>query len=116
MRRRLIRALAAAALAAVLCPAMADGQSVKWPSSSAPRPLPARDVKFPPYTTRALANGLSVVVVAHNEQPAITVRMIVRAGAAHDPVGRPGVAAMVATLLDQGTTTRTAQQVADAID
>jgi len=41
------------------------------------------------------------------------VGLTVRAGAAQDPEGRPGVASLVATLLDQGTTTRSAEQIAN---
>lgn len=65
---------------------------------------------------RTLANGLKVVVVTQHEQPAVSLRMIVRAGAANDPQGRAGLANMVASLLDQGTATRSAGDVAEAID
>jgi zinc protease len=88
----------------------------KWPSSSAPRPLPAHEVKFPPYELRSLPNGLQVVVVMHHEQPAVSLRLIVGAGSVQDPAGKPGVAALLTSVLDQGTTTKSAQQVADAID
>ncbi|MCK7521292.1 MAG: insulinase family protein [Ignavibacteriales bacterium] len=53
---------------------------------------------------------------AHHEQPSVSLRMLVGAGTAQDPPPKLGVANMVATLLDQGTTTRTAQQIADAVD
>lgn len=115
--RKTAMALAASLLAVCLGPAAAWGQSPpKWPSSSAPRPLPARDVKFPPYELRTLPNGLQVVVVMQTEQPAVSLRLIVRAGAAQDPAGKPGVAAMTASLLDQGTAAQTAEQLADTID
>lgn len=91
-------------------------QAPKWPSSTPPRPLAARDVPFPAYDVRTLPNGLRVVVVVHREQPAVSLRAIVQAGSAEDPAARPGVAAMVSTLLDQGTASRTAQQVAETID
>jgi zinc protease len=78
--------------------------------------LPARDVKFPPYEVRTLDNGLQVLVVLHHEQPAVSVRMLVRAGAAYDPPGKGGVATLTAALLDQGTTTKSAQEIADTID
>ena len=106
----------AAVIVAVGLAATASAQNPRWPSSSPPRPLAAREVKFPPYVVRTLPNGLQVVVVMHAEQPAVSMRAIVRAGGAQDPDGRPGVAAMVSTLLDQGTSTRSAAQVADAID
>jgi zinc protease len=82
-----------------------------------PRPLPVNgDVKFPPYEVRTLANGLQVVAVLHHEQPSVTVRLLVRAGAAEDPDGKAGVASLVGSLLDQGTTSRSAAAIADTID
>jgi len=110
------RRAVAALLAALLVPAVVAGQAARWPSSSPPRALSARDVRFPPYELRTLTNGLQLVVVMHTEQPAVSIRAIVRAGGAQDPEGKPGVAAMVSTLLDQGTATLTAEQVADTID
>lgn len=89
---------------------------VEWPRDNPPRPLPARPVTFPPYELRQLANGMQVVLVSQNEQPAISVRMIIRAGAAQDAKGKHGLAMMTATLLDQGAGTRTAEQIAEEID
>ena len=87
-----------------------------WPREGPPRPLPARPVVFPPYEIRKLANGLQVVLVSQNEQPSISVRMIIRAGAAQDPKGKHGMAMLTATLLDQGAGNRSAEQIADTID
>ena len=92
------------------------GQAQSWPTERPPRPLEARPVKFPPYELRKLPNGLQVVIVSHHEQPVVSVRMIVRAGAAQDPKGKMGVAMLTATLLDQGAGKRSAEQIADAID
>ena len=91
-------------------------RSKAWPSSRAPKPLQARDSSFPPYEIRTLANGLRVIVVSHHEQPAVSVRMLVRAGAAQDPRGKSGLSTLMAALLDQGTATRSAAQIADTID
>ncbi len=97
--------------------ARSEAQSrVDWPRQSPPRPLPARPVSFPPYEIRKMANGMQVVLVSQNEQPAISVRMIVRAGAAYDPKGKYGLAMMAAALLDQGSAKRNAEQIADEID
>lgn len=92
-----------------------DAQS-PWPTSRPPRPLAARDVQFPAYRTGALDNGLQVVAVSHHEQPVVSLRLLVKAGGAQDPPGRPGVAALLGALLDQGTTSRSASQIADTID
>jgi len=127
MTRRSLRACAPITLIALFVtgigPASAGAtagsplpQVKNWPSERPPRPTQAHAVKFPPYAVKTLANGLEVIAVSHHEQPVVSLRLIVRAGAAQDPDNRPGVAAMAATLLDQGTTTRSAEQIADAID
>jgi zinc protease len=100
----------------VLLATVVSGQAQQWPRENPPRPLPARAVTFPPYEIRKMPNGLQVVLVSHNEQPAISVRMIVRAGAANDPKNKLGLAMLTATLLDQGAGKRSAEQIADAID
>jgi zinc protease len=104
------------ACALALVSTAATAQVRDWPSERAPRPLPARDVKFPPYSMRTLSNGLQVVAVSHHEQPAVSLRLLVRAGGALDPVDKPGVASLAAAVIDQGTTTRSAEQIAATID
>ncbi len=114
---RTVRLAAAGIIGACLAaPHAAQAQVPSWPSESPPRPLPARSVAFPPYEVRTLPNGLQVVVVMHHEQPVVSVRLVVRAGCAQDPDGRPGLANLVASLLDQGTTARSAQEIAQSID
>ncbi len=77
----------------------------------------AKPFRFPKAEMKTLANGLRVFVVASQQQPAVTVRLVLTAaGAVHDPAGKPGVAAMAADLLTEGTEKRSAQQVAEAID
>jgi zinc protease len=103
--------LFAFALAGEVC-----GQVQDWPSENPPRPLSMREAKFPPYEISTLTNGLQLVTVSHHEQPAVSVRLLVRAGAVHNPAGKPSLAAMTAALLDQGTVTKSAAQIADQID
>lgn len=101
----------------LLAGSVATAQTAReWPSEGPPRPLPARSVKFPPYEVRTLGNGMQVVTVLHHEQPAVSIRLLVRAGAAQDPKGKGGVATLTAALLDQGTATKSAFQIADSID
>src|SRR5262245_20894658 len=90
-------------------PALA--QDRPWPAERPPRPLPARDIKFPPYEIRTLPNGLQVVAVLHHEQPAVSMRLLIRTGTASDPVGKLGLVHLLASLLDQGTTTKSAQEL-----
>ena len=107
------RALALLSAVMVAAPPAAVAQ---WPSERPPRPLVARGVEFPPYQMRTLPNGLQVVVVSHHEQPSVSLRLLIKAGASHDPKDKPGVASMTAGLLDQGTATRRAQEIATAIE
>ena len=111
-----VRLGAAGLLVLALCAVTVRGQAVNWPSENPPRPLSQREAKFPPYQVKTLPNGMQVVTVSHHEQPAVSVRLLVRAGAVHNPAGKPGVASMAAALLDQGTTTKSAAQIADQID
>ena len=99
-----------------LCVATAGAQSAAWPTERPPQPLAARDIKFPPYEIQTLAKGLQVVVVMHHEQPAVTMRLLVRAGTSSDPRQKLGLAHLAASLLDQGTKTMSAEEMNDAVD
>jgi zinc protease len=103
-------------LVALAVSTASSAQVRDWPSERPPRPLQAREVSFPPYQVKVLSNGLQVIAVSHHEQPAVSIRLIVRAGGAQDPSAKPGVAYVAAQLLDQGTTTKTAEQIANTID
>ena len=80
--RRLVRIVCALVLIGATG---AQAQVRDWPLELPPRPLPPRDVAFPPYEVRTLSNGMQVMTVLHHEQPAVTMRLLVRAGAAQDP-------------------------------
>jgi zinc protease len=79
-------------------------------------PAPLGKVTFPPYQTRKLSNGLTVYALEHREQPVVAIRLLIAAGAANDPADVSGVASMTADLLNQGTKTRSATDIAAAID
>ena len=108
------RLVASALVAGVLTICGADAQ--QWPTSRPPMPLNARPVDFPPYEIKTLANGLQVLVVLHHEQPSVSFRLLIRAGAMHEPAEKPGVANFTAGLLSQGTKTRDAGEIANLIE
>ena len=95
---------------------LAAAQSGAWPTERPPQPLAAREIRFPPYEIQTLPNGLQVVVVMHHEQPAVTMRLLIRAGTSSDSREKLGLAHLSASLLDQGTTTMSAQEMNDAVD
>ncbi len=117
-------ALVVGILGVVLCAAAVsaqvdrtpDGRFIMWPTERPPRPLAARDVNFPPYEIRTLRNGMQVIAVLHHEQPAVSMRLLIRTGAVQDPANKVGVATLTASLLDRGTQSKTAEEIADEID
>jgi zinc protease len=90
--------------------------AASWPNEFPPRPLAARPVNFPPYQMQTMPNGLRIIAVAHHENPIVSLRLLVGAGASVDPKGKTGLAHLAASLLDQGTTGATASQLNDEID
>lgn len=81
-----------------------------------PPPLPLKPVSFPEFSQATLASGARVIMVENHEQPVVTVSLRIKSGSAFDPEGKEGLAAAVASLLNKGTTTRSAREVAEAID
>ena len=108
------RAAVSALMAGLLTICIADAQ--QWPSSSPPGPLAARPVDFPPYEIKSLSNGLQVLIVRHHEQPSVSFRLLVRAGAMQEPDDKPGVASFAAGLINQGTKTKSAGELANEIE
>ena len=90
MRTALFRCAAAAAFLVAGGPVHAQTES--WPTEGPPPPLLAPDVVFPPYELRTLENGLQIVYVGAFEQPAVNVRLLVRAGASSDAGAAAGLA------------------------
>lgn len=74
---------------------------------------PAPTLSVPPIVTRQLANGLKVIIVEQHELPIADIVLEVRTGGEADPTGKPGVASLVASLLTEGTVTRTSLQIDD---
>jgi predicted Zn-dependent peptidase len=70
-------------------------------------------LRVPPITTRQLPNGLKIVVVEQHELPIADVLLEIRNGGEADPANRTGTAALTSALLTEGTTTRSALQIAD---
>lgn len=58
----------------------------------------------------------SPVLVSPSKSPLVTFKIVFRTGAAHDPAGKPGVAALTAAMLSQGGTRElTYKQIVDAM-
>ena len=77
---------------------------------------PPKPIVIPAPTIRTLPNGLQVVLVERHSLPMVTLRLVVKSGAECDPPNMPGTAALVNSLLTEGTVRRTARQIAEEID
>lgn len=62
------------------------------------------------------ANGMTVLVLEQHFLPIVEVHALVKTGSAQDPPDKAGLANLVASLLDEGTTTRSSKQLAEQID
>jgi zinc protease len=79
----------------------------------APPPTP---FVLPACTKTVLPNGLIVLMLEKHEFPIISMSLTLRSGSVADPAGKEGVAVLTAGLLRRGTTSRTAEQIANELD
>ncbi|HEY1404331.1 MAG TPA: pitrilysin family protein, partial [Pyrinomonadaceae bacterium] len=86
------------------------------PQATPPPPAAPRSVTVPKPVERTLPNGLRVVVVERSNMPLVSAALMIRNGGEVDPPQLAGVADMTASLLTKGTQTRTAPQIAEAIE
>ena len=73
-------------------------------------------MKVPAHQRFVLPNGLTIILVPKKEVPLIAFSGFVRGGALADPAAKPGVASLVAGLLDRGAGKRSAFEFADAVE
>jgi len=71
--------------------------------------------RFPEVTKSTLANGLGVWTAHHDEVPLTEFLLVVRHGAASDPVGQEGLAAFTTDMLDEGTGALSAIDVSEQL-
>ncbi len=73
-------------------------------------------ISMPPMADKTLDNGLKIIVVQNDEQPVVSMRLLIKSGTAMDPRGKAGLANMTAGLLRKGTATRDATKLSQEID
>src|SRR5438128_475395 len=106
MSRRLLPLM----LAALLLPAQSIDRT-KPPQTPA---IPS--YKLPPVYETKLPNGLGIQLVEDGRFPLVSLRLIFLAGTKLDPKDMPGLAEAVATLLTEGTKSRSMRQISEEID
>lgn len=111
IRARLAAAARAAILVCAVLASIAAPAAAQAPAAGAPRGF-----QLPAYTKATLKNGLVVYVMPSKRLPLVDLRLVVNAGAMHDPAGREGLAGLTAAMLTQGAGARDAKQIADDIE
>ena len=71
--------------------------------------------KFPEVDKAVLGNGLRIMVVSRPSVPVVNLSLVVDAGFSSDPKGAAGTARLAAALIPDGTATRNALQISDAL-
>ena len=84
--------------------------------AQAPRAGRPRPFEFPPVTRETLPNGLGLLHARQGELPLVTLSLVIDAGGTEEAETRAGLAAMTANALASGTSRRSADQIAWAIE
>ena len=84
--------------------------------SEPPPPLDSNEFNFPNITETVMDNGLEVVVIEQPNMPIISLDVYFAGGATAQPKDLPGTAGITGYLISRGTETRSAQDIAGAIE
>jgi len=102
------------ALAAADAPAPPERETPDAPfRTSAPAAGPEPHFKVPGFKRFKLKNGLEVILAEFHDLPLVDVSLVVKVGGGANPPELAGLAEMTANMLDEGTKTRSALQIAD---
>jgi zinc protease len=77
-----------------------------------PKAAPSRDFRPPKAKQFRLKNGLPVVLVESAKLPLVNVELVIKTGSSANPKGASGLASLVAKMLEEGTTTKSATDIA----
>jgi zinc protease len=78
-----------------------------------PAPGPARPLHLPVPEEFKLSNGLTVLFNERPGLPLVAASVVIRRGSGANPLDRPGLASFTSRMLQQGTATRSALEIAD---
>jgi zinc protease len=84
--------------------------------SHPPQAGPPPALNLPAIQKQKLSNGLPVLVVELHDVPVVQVNLLVLSGSSAEPGRKFGIASLTAAMLEQGAGSRSALEVADAVD
>ena len=98
---------------------LADEEVVKTKTSLdrsvMPQVGPDPEVTIPPVWTAEMGNGMKIWGIVHDELPLVQYQMSIQGGTMSDDISKPGVANLVATLMNEGTKNKTPEELEEAI-
>jgi zinc protease len=97
-------------------PYSADFEAQQSWRKIAPSAGPPVTFHLPVPTQFTLSNGLKIYLVHDASLPVVSIYAVSRAGGETSPVTQPGIAGFTASMLTEGTSTRSAVQVAEAAE
>ncbi len=80
-----------------------------------PKPGPNPSFSLPPIEKTKLSNGLDVWIVRQTELPIVSMNLVLASGGTLDSDEKSGVASFTANMLNQGTKTRSADEIANQL-
>ncbi|MDQ3712789.1 MAG: insulinase family protein, partial [Acidobacteriota bacterium] len=92
-----------------------DKKKVEPDASKLPKPGANPKFNLPPIEKMKLSNGLDVWVVRQGELPIVSMNLVLKSGGTFEPADKSGVSSMTAALLDDGTKTRSALDIANGL-
>ncbi|MFM9905868.1 MAG: M16 family metallopeptidase [Pyrinomonadaceae bacterium] len=92
-----------------------DDALIARQKANLPKPGPDPKVTLPQIEKKKLSNGLNVWVVRQSELPIVSMNLVLGSGGTFDPADRAGVSSFTANMLNQGTKTRSAIDIANQL-
>ncbi len=83
---------------------------------SPPVPEPLLDLQLPPIESVTLMNGLTIAVAPRNDQPVLSLELIIMAGESQSPENLPGLASFTAEMLSRGSALDSAADLEERIE
>lgn len=93
-----------------------DPAAIKLDRSAPPASKPPTVFRAPEPLALKLSNGLPVWVLPKHDLPTISMAVATAGGAAIQPIDRPGLARLTTSVMDEGTRTRSAAEIALAVE
>ena len=100
----------------VLVLGSATTTNAQTPQATPPPPAQPRSPQIPKPAEKTLPNGLRVIVIERSSTPLVSAQLLIEEGGETDPPQLAGLTDLTGSLLTKGTQSRSATQIAEAIE